>query len=151
MTPTATSTSSERLRDDRGFGAVETAIVVPILFIVLMLMVAAARVASANLDVDSAASAAARAASIERSGATAGGAAREAATSTLNENEMNCAGLDIAPDTSGFNSTPGARSSVTVTVTCTVPLADLSLPGAPGSKTITASSTSPIDRFRGRQ
>lgn len=140
-----------KLRDDRGFGPVETAITVPVLFLVLMLLVAAARVASANLDVDSAADAAARAASIERSGATAGGAARTAADSTMNTRGRDCSALEVSPDTSGFNTAPGERASVSVTVTCTVPLSDLSLPGAPGSKTITATSTSPIDRFRGRE
>lgn len=147
MTPTITT----RLRDDRGFGAVETAIAAPLVLAVLALLIAAARLASANLGVDSAASAAARAASLERSGPSASGAAHEAANSTLSQRGTTCTNIDVAPDTSGFATPAGTRSSVTVTVTCTVSLADLVAPGMPGTKTITSTATSPIDRFRGRQ
>lgn len=140
-----------RLRDDRGFGAVETAIITPVVLLVLLLVLAAGRLASANLSVDSAASAAARAASLERSGPSAGSAAHQAATGTLDQRGTTCASTRISPDTSGFATAVGTHSSVTVTVTCTVALSDLAVPGVPGTKTITATATSPIDRFRGRQ
>ena len=42
-----------------------------------------------------------------------------------------------------------AGGEITITVTCAVSLADVTLPGIPGSRTIGSTSTEVIDRFRG--
>lgn len=140
-----------RFRDDRGFAAVETAIVVPLMLTLLLLIIGAGRVSKANLSVDAAAYSAARAASISRSSGQATTDARAAANDTLAQKGLSCSPADVDVDTSAFTSAPGSRSSVRVTVTCQVPLADLSIPGMPGTRTVTGTASSALDSYRGRE
>ncbi|MFE2167818.1 hypothetical protein ACFXB3_22590, partial [Streptomyces sp. NPDC059447] len=54
-------------------------------------------------------------------------------------------------DSSGLAVPLGQVGTVTVTISCTVPLSDLLLPGVPGSKTMTSSFTSVVDAYRSRE
>lgn len=58
---------------------------------------------------------------------------------------MSCSTLEAIVDTSDFE--PGG--TVTVTVECTAPMADVTLLGVPGTRTFTATATEVIDTYRG--
>ncbi|MER5352602.1 TadE/TadG family type IV pilus assembly protein [Kitasatospora sp. NPDC002551] len=149
MTRTRTALLRRRT-GDRGSISLEAAILFPVLFGILALVVVAGRVGSASGTVSAAARAAARAASLERDGATARTAGTTVARQTLADQGVRCDGLKVDIPTGGFTAALGVPASVTVTVSCTVPLSDLVLPGLPGSRTVKASFTSPIDPYRGR-
>ncbi|ROO62985.1 hypothetical protein EDC02_4994 [Micromonospora sp. Llam0] len=140
-TRAAATPARRRLRGDRGTVAVELAIGVPMLVLVVLIAAAAFVMGRANLDVNAAAGAAARAASLARSATTATSAAVSAATANLADR---CAGLTIDVDTGGFR----RGGQVRVTVSCTVTTRGLTGIGLPGSTTFTATATSPIDVFR---
>ncbi len=93
---------------------------------------------------------AARAASLGPDAATGQSAALTAAQDTLAAQGLNCVGVDLDVDTSGFAAPIGAPAQVAVTVSCTVSNADLAFPGIPGDVQISASFTSPIDSYRSR-
>lgn len=134
---------------DDGSISLEIVIVAPLLIMLLLLVVGFARVAQANTTVDSAAYAAARAASISRGAGQASTSARAAAQGVLDQEGLKCpASVDV--DTSGFATEPGQSASVNVTVTCPVPLGDLSVPGLPGTRVVTSDASSVIDTYRGR-
>ena len=131
---------------DRGSAAAELVLVTPFLFLLLLFAVAAGRLVQGKLDVDSAAQQAARAASLARTPAAASAQATQVAQAALAGQSVSCDPAVITADTGDF--VPGGE--VTVTVTCTVRLSDLSLLHIPGTETITSTFTSPIDVYRGR-
>lgn len=141
---------TRKIRDEQGAVSLEVIILAPVVLIVLALIMGFARVGQANMNVDSAAYAAARAASISRTPGEASGNARAAAQDVLAQKGLDCP-ADVAVDTSAFNSAPGETGSITVTVTCPVPLGDLAVPGLPGTRTVTGEGSSVLDRYRGRQ
>jgi Flp pilus assembly protein TadG len=118
-------------------------ILVPVVLVVFALVVAFGRTTTATEHVAHAAAVGARAAA---SAQTAGGAtalATDVVADALAQVGMTCG----APSVAG-TFRPGG--SVTVTVSCTVDLGDLSELGMiPGSRTLTASATEVIDRTRG--
>jgi Flp pilus assembly protein TadG len=130
-------------RADQGLAPVETAIAAPVFIAFVLLAVLAGRVTQADHIVQRAASEAARAASLHDRPAGATADATEVVDASLAD-----AGLACTPTTSVDTSDlrPGGR--VTVTVTCTVSMADLSMLGVPGSRTVTATSVEIIDRYR---
>ena len=130
---------------ERGSAAAELVLVAPFLFLLLLFAVAAGRLVQARLDVDSAAQQAARAASLARAPAAASAQATQVAQAALAGQSVSCDPAVITPDLGDFE--PGGE--VTVQVTCTVRLSDLSLLHIPGTETITAVSTAPIDVYRG--
>ena len=130
---------------ERGSAAAELVLVTPLLILFLLLAVAAGRLVQGRLDVDSAAQQAARAASLARTPQAASAQATQVAQAALAGQSVSCDPAVITPDLGDF--TPGGE--VTVTVTCTVRLSDLSLLHIPGSETITAAFTSPVDTYRG--
>jgi Flp pilus assembly protein TadG len=130
---------------ERGSAAAELVLVTPFLFLQLLFAVAAGRLVQGKLDVDSAAQQAARAASLARTPAAASAQATQVAQAALAGQPVSCNPAVITPDTSNF--VPGGE--VTVTVTCTVRLSDLSLLHVPGTETITATFTAPVDVYRG--
>lgn len=93
---------------------------------------------------------AARAASLGPDAATGQAAAYTAAEETLAAQGLNCVGVDLDVDTSGFAAPIGQPAQVAVTVSCTVSNADLAFPGIPGDVQISAAFTSPIDSYRSR-
>lgn len=155
MTPADHSTSRwvrapRWLRDDSGFGPVETSIVIGIFILMIPLMIAFGRVAKASGSVDTAAFMAARSASLARTAGEAQEAASSAAAEQLSRDGVACSSRDVAVDTSGFATAPGTTAFVRVTVTCRASLGDLPVPGLSPSKSVSGSYTSVIDTFRGR-
>jgi Flp pilus assembly protein TadG len=130
---------------ERGSAAAELVLVTPFLFLLLLFAVAAGRLVQGKLDVDSAAQQAARAASLARTPAAASAQAQQVAQAALGGQSVSCDPAVVTADTGDF--VPGGE--VTVTVTCTVRLSDLSLLHVPGTETITSTFTAPIDVYRG--
>ena len=135
---------------DRGSATIELAVLAPALLAILGLVIVAGRVSAAGSAVEQAAASAARAASISRDARSAQAGARSVAQDSLRDQGIACRQLTTTMDTSGFAVAVGSPASVTVTVRCAVPLADVTVPGMPGERTVTAAMTSPIDSFRGR-
>ncbi|MGN5392522.1 TadE/TadG family type IV pilus assembly protein [Streptomyces sp. JL7001] len=140
-----------RLREDRGSEAIATAIVAPLLLMLLCTAIAGGRIVTSGSKVDAAAEDAARAASISRTHAGAESEASEAAARSLNDQGIRCASTSTHVDASGLAVPLGQVGTVTVTISCTVPLSDLLLPGMPGSKTMTSTFTSVVDAYRSRE
>lgn len=136
---------------DEGATSLEMLVVgAPALLLFLAFFVAAGRVSTAGSAVEGAARDAARTASLDRFADHAGEDARATALQSLDNQKVRCTNLDVAVDTSGFAAPLGAPAHVTVTISCTVPLADLVLWGTPGSKTLTATFSSPLDPYRAK-
>lgn len=145
MTRPARPHASRPPSRERGSAAAELVLVTPLLILFLLFAVAAGRLVQGRLDVDSAAQQAARAASEARTPQAAAAQAQQVAQAALAGQSVSCDPAVITPDLGDF--VPGGE--VTVTVTCTVRLSDLSLLHVPGSETITATFTSPVDTYRG--
>lgn len=142
--------SARLRRDERGLDSAEFVILAPLFGIILGLLIAGGRLGLADINAQGAASAAARAASLAATATAAQGEARAAAQSQLASAGISCAPLDIAVDAGGLNTEIGEAGTVSVQVTCTVPLGDLLVPGLPGTRTIAASASSPIDPYKER-
>lgn len=127
---------------DGGSIAVETAIAVPLLVVLLFVLVGAFHLGRGVLDVNTAAAAAARAASLARTASTARTAADDAASADL---AGRCAQLRVDVDTSAFH----RGGSVTVTVACAVTLRSTIGIALPATATLEGASTSPLDLYRG--
>jgi Flp pilus assembly protein TadG len=136
--------------NERGSATIELAVLAPALLALLGLVIVAGRISAAASAVEQAAASAARAASIARDARAAQVSAERSARDSLRDQGVTCQPLTSSVDTGGFAVGVGSPSSVTVSVRCAVPLADVSVPGMPGQRTVTAQMTSPIDRFRGR-
>jgi Flp pilus assembly protein TadG len=139
-----------RRRADAGNAPLELVILAPVIIMLIALVIAVGRISVATGAISAAARDAARQASISLSPAAAQAAALASADAALANDGLDCAPT-VTPDLAGFAAPPGQPSTVTVTVSCTVPLADLTVPGMPGSKTLTAQFTSPIDPYRQRR
>lgn len=137
-------------RDERGSAAIEAAIGVPAFALFVGLIIFGGRTATTNQALQSAAADGARSASLARNAESARAAAREAATSSITNQQIGCSAIDVAVDTSDFNKQPGVPGSVSVTVSCRLDLSDLAVPGVPGSRVMHASMSSPIDTWRER-
>ncbi|MEV0449785.1 TadE/TadG family type IV pilus assembly protein [Streptomyces sp. NPDC050600] len=136
---------------DRGDAAIEAVIVVPLLLALALVVIAGARLSLAGQTADAAAQAAARAASLERTPAAGQSAAQTAAAAVLAHEDQPCTSTRVRAATSGLGVQLGQVSTVTVTVSCTVPIGDLLLfGGGPGVRTVSASFTSVVDAYRGR-
>lgn len=137
-------------RSERGSATIELAVLAPALLALLGLVIVAGRVTAAASAVEQSAAAAAREASLARD-ARAGqvGAGRVARTS-LEGQGVECVALQATVDARGFAAPVGSPASVTVHVSCAIPLADVVVPGMPGTRVLSASMTSPLDRFRAR-
>ncbi|MFD4371071.1 TadE/TadG family type IV pilus assembly protein [Streptomyces sp. NPDC058486] len=140
-----------RLRGDRGDTAIESVVVVPLLLALALVVLAGARLSLAGQTVDAAAQAASRAASLERTPGAGRSAARAAAAEALAQENQPCTSTSVRAATTGLGSRLGRTSTVTVTVSCRVPIGDLLIfGGGPGVRTMTASFTSVVDAYRGR-
>ncbi|GGV69169.1 membrane protein [Streptomyces pilosus] len=141
---------TRRTRGDDGSVAIEAALIVPPLLMFVCLAIAGGRIVTSGAKIDAAAEDAAREASIHRTAASAQAAAQAAATESLNDQGITCASSSVNINTGGLSVPLGQVGTVTVTVSCTVPLADLLLPGAPGARTLTSTATSVVDQYRQR-
>ncbi|MEJ8653658.1 hypothetical protein WKI65_37840 [Streptomyces sp. MS1.AVA.3] len=137
-------------RDDRGTYTLETVICVTFLLPFLGLLAAYGLAGVFDSSVDNAANSAARAASQAADADTAQARGRAAAAAVLRQDDRNCTSQTVSIDTSSFSAPLGQAASVTATVTCTIPLAQLTVPGLPGSKTLTATATSALDQYADR-
>jgi Flp pilus assembly protein TadG len=129
---------------DTGSATTELALATPVLMAVLLFLVLCGRLVSAQMDLDAAASSGARSGSIARSETAARAEAERTARQTLAARGVTCRQATVRVTTGGLR--PGG--SVTVTVSCAVPLSDLLLLGVPGSRAVSATATSPVDRWR---
>lgn len=137
-----------RTRDERGSAALEAAVGVPAFALFVGLIICGGRLATTHESLQSAAAEAARSASIARDARTAFADARAAATTSMTNQHVHCDQIDIRVDATDFAKQAGQPGMVTVTVSCRLDLADLSVPGVPGSRLVTATMTSPIDTWR---
>jgi len=141
-------TPGRRARGERGSTTLEVVIVLPATLLLLGLIIMAGRLALAQQAIQAVAYDTARAASISR---TAAEARTDAATMTAYSfaaNSLTCSSHSLQLDTSGFAAQVGDTAAVSSTVTCRVPLGDLSLPGVPGSVQLDATASSPLDPYR---
>jgi hypothetical protein len=137
-----------RMWEERGSLALELVVLTPVLVLTLWVVGALSlRAMVAHAQVDSAARDAARAASIQRSAATAERAAALATTDSFQRTRRTCQAIQVTADTQRFRS----GGSVQVTVTCTIRLQDLGLSFLPARPTASATYTVPIDLYRGTQ
>ena len=140
-----------RMREyEQGSASMELAVLTPVVLLVLALVIAAGRVVTAQATLDTATAAAARAATVARTAPAAESAAHRATSRSLEQHGLNCTQQQTTVDTGAFATTPGQTASVTVTASCTVPLADLALPGMPGTVPLSSEFTSPLDPYRER-
>ena len=137
------------LNRERGSAALELVIIAPGLLLVIATLVFVGRLAIAQQSVDAAAADAARSASIARTQAAAGVAARTAAAASLLQQNLTCLTTSTTVDTSGFASPVGTTAYVTASVKCTVNMTDLGAP-IPATMTVTATVRSPLDTYRTR-
>ena len=128
---------------EKGSAALELAVATP----AVLLIVAGGRMSTAHSQVQQAARDAARAASLQRTLPQAQAAAGAATSQSFAAQQVHCTSLST--HTTGSFNGPGIGGSVHVTVSCAVPLGDLSPLPLPGSRTITADSTSVLDTYRG--
>ncbi len=134
-----------RVRDDRGSVAVEVAVVAPAFVFLMLLVTFAGRVAEADGNMTRAASEAARAASLRQHPPDATADAETVAAANLSAAGIECVDLVVVVDTSDF--APGG--TVTVELSCSTSMADVTLLGVPGTRTFTSAATEVIDRYRG--
>lgn len=136
--------------DERGHAvAIEAAIILPVLVLFAALVIVLASETLAHQSVGGAASQAARAASLERSPATARGAAESVAGAALRDANVACTERHVTVDVTGLVAPLGTPSSVSVTVVCTL-VHDVALPGFPQQRRVSETRSSPVDSYRGR-
>jgi Flp pilus assembly protein TadG len=132
-------------RADRGSVAAEVTLAAPFLIMLLVFVaVVIHRGVDARLRLNDAAHQAARAASIERTAATATSTAQSTATAALSSAGVTCGSLSVDIATGGLR--PGG--SVSVTVSCSVDFGDALLLGVPGQKRLSATAVEPVDTWR---
>lgn len=136
---------------DRGTASVELALLVPALVTMLGLLVGGGRLWFDRTTVTEAAQSAARAASLARSADQATSDGASAARQSLDTAGLRCATSTVSVDTAAFAVPVGKPATITSTVTCAVPFADVLLPGMPGQITVITSGVSALDTYRGRR
>jgi Flp pilus assembly protein TadG len=132
-------------QDERGSAAAELTLLTPLLVLMLLFVVLCGRLADTKLRINDVTHQAARAATLERTPTQATAAAQASVDSALVSAGITCQSLSVTTDTQGLR--PG--STVTVTVSCTVGLNDLTMLGVPGARTFQSSFSSPVDVWRG--
>ncbi len=135
----------------RGSVAVEFALVVPVLVLLVGLVVGGARTWLARATVEQAAGAAARGISQARDPGGATRVARELAAAQAAVGGLRCLRLGVEVDVTALATQPGRPAVVSATVSCDVPLGDVLVPGWPGVVLVEASAEAVVDRFRGRK
>lgn len=139
-----TPLTRRRLSGDDGFSTLELIVVFPFLMAMVLLMVGFGRYTHGKQLVEQAAAAAARSAALATGPDQARDAAVREASDTLAGAGVSCEQMNVLVDTGQFR----AGGQVSVTVTCSANMSDLTVVGFPGSKTLTASSTAPLDQYR---
>ena len=137
--------------DEHGSSAVELALLVPILVVMLGLLIGGGRLWFARTTVHEAAQTAARAASLARSSGQAAADGPAAGRQSLATAGLTCATSSVSVDTAAFAVPVGRPASISARISCTVPFEDVFLPGMPGSIDLTASGSSALDTYRSRE
>jgi len=143
-------TRTPRRGVERGSVSVELVVLAPVLLLFVLGVVFAGRYALAQQSVQAAAAEAARVASIARSAAEATGTATQAASASLDNQDLRCTTKLVSVDAGAFANRPGVPGTVSATVSCQVDMSDLAFPGIPGNRTLQATATSPLDTYRAR-
>lgn len=139
------------MRRERGLApAVEAAVIVPGLVLIVGLIVVLAGIVLARQELHAVASAAARAAALERTPAAGERAARELIARSLPGEGISCAEPRVTVGAEALAAPLGAEGNVEVRVRCTLSLSAVSLPMMPGSIELDTTAESPVDRYRAR-
>jgi Flp pilus assembly protein TadG len=138
-------------RNNHGSSAVEVALLVPALVILLGLMVGGGRLWFARTTVSEAAQMAARSASLSRSAEQAAADGAAAGQASLDTGGLRCTDQQVSVDTAAFAVPVGTPATVRSHVTCSVPFGDVFLPGMPGSIRLSSDASSALDTYRSRQ
>lgn len=133
------------LRCERAVASLELALFAVVLVGALFLVALAWRITEARGQVIDVASEAARAASLVQDPARARQAAADAAAAALAERTVTCSDLDVAVAANELR----PAGWVSVTVSCSARLEDLTLLGVPGSTVLTATALEVVDTRRG--
>jgi Flp pilus assembly protein TadG len=139
-----------RRQNERGSAAIEAAVGVPAFALFIGLIMFGGRTATTHEALESAAAEAARSASIARDPESATTDARQAAVTSINNQQVHCTDINVDVDTTDFNKAPGQTGTVRVRLSCRLDLSDLAVPGVPGSRVLSATMSSPIDTWRER-
>ncbi|WP_166353524.1 TadE/TadG family type IV pilus assembly protein [Phytoactinopolyspora limicola] len=137
------------LRAERGSVALEWAVWIPGVLLVIAVIALAGRVTTTAGAVEQAANDAARAASIARTPSEAVTEAHVTGQMSLTDQGIDCLALGMDVDTSGFHRPAGQHATVAVTITCPIRVMDLPIPGIT-ERVATSTGTSPIDTYRQR-
>jgi Flp pilus assembly protein TadG len=132
---------------DGGTMSLEMVLLTPLFVAFIMLLAWAGRIVDARSQVDSAARDAVRAASTARSESAVKNLAQDAANASLGGVGWCSPGPSVSIDQQSGATNWQAGGQISVIVTCTVNLGDLTFIGLPGTKTITAHATAPIDNY----
>lgn len=135
-----TNATGERCRDESGSASLELALLGIFVIMGFLLVSFGWRYHHTVGAVNDAAAEAARAASL-RNPSEFSAAADAAAQESLASMTFLCGGRTV--------NTTGGSAAVTTTVTCSVPISDLTLLGVGGAITIEATETEVVDRYRG--
>ena len=128
---------------ERGTMTVELVLLAPLLFALLAFIVGLGRAADARGQLTGAVRDAARAASLAPTPDAARTAARNTALANLQSANLHCRQPQVDTETGQFT----AGGQVTVTIRCSLDLAQLVMSGLPGRSTLTATSTAPLDTY----
>jgi hypothetical protein len=138
-------------RTERGSSAVELAILVPALVLMLGMMIGGGRLWFARTTVNEAAEVASRAASLARSADAAATEGDAAGRSSLSTGGLHCVNSSVSIDVGAFRVPVGTPATIGSRVVCSVPFGDVFLPGMPGFIELTGSGASALDTYRSRQ
>ncbi len=133
---------------DDGHVAIEAAIAVIGLLLVMWLFVGGLRLTNAEGDVRASARAAARAAAVTL-GPSGEQAARDVAETTLANRGVSCQSLAVAVERTAASAQADVAGLVKVSVSCTVSLGDVALAGFAGTRRMHADAIALVDVFRG--
>jgi len=139
-----------RMEATAGSVSIEAVMIIPAFLLFMALILAIGRTVSVQADLHASVVAAARIASMQTCALCADTAARDSVVSRLAAEKTPCLNMEISTDTAILDQPLGTPGSVAVTVTCEVPLADLSVPGMPGHIRLTDSFSSSIDPYTPR-
>lgn len=133
-----------RPRGDDGLAVLELVIATTVLISVLLLVVGFGRYSEAQQLAEQAAGAAARAASLDATPAQATRDAQQTAADSVATSGQSCTDLQVSVDTRAFH--PGGQ--VSVTVSCTADLSQLTLAGFGPEETVRSTQTAPLEDYR---
>lgn len=128
---------------EHGGISLEALILAPGMMLILVLVIVGGHIGLATVAMDAAAQNGARAASIERTPASARTAATSAVNSTLDQHGLECSTRATDIDVAAVGKQAGQHGAVHVHVRCTVAMTPL-----PGSRVVESRASSAVDTYR---